>query len=174
MKIILNFLVFFTCLQSFASAMGRAHPSDPEVVKIVDLNLYSGTWFDIAHNPNFFQKKCLRSMAEYSVLTPLSISVYNKCYKALGETSDIRGTATVVDPKVPGKLKVKFNLIARGDYWITALDPNYQWAIVSGPQKKSLFILSRVAPMNPVLLKKILSDLKALGFNTEELVFDQY
>jgi apolipoprotein D and lipocalin family protein len=174
MKTFRNLVMFFVCLQSGANAMGQAHASDPEVVKVVDLKLYSGTWFDIAHNPNFFQKKCLHSTAEYSVLSPVSLSVYNECFKAQGETSDIRGTATVVDPKVAGKLKVKFNLIARGDYWITALDSNYQWAIVSGPKKKSLFILSRSAPMNPSLLQKILSDLKAQGFKTEALVFDQY
>ena len=174
MKIFLKLAIFFVCLQSGARAMGQGHASDPEVVKAVDLNLYSGTWYDIAHNPNFFQKKCLRSTAEYSVISPVSISVYNKCFKAQGKSSDIRGTATVVDPMVPGKLKVKFNFFARGDYWITALDANYQWVVVSGPKKKSLFILSRLAPMNQALLQKILSDLKKQGFNTEELVYDQY
>ena len=107
-------------------------------------------------------------------MSPTEVSVYNVCHKANGKTSDIQGTARVTDPAVPAKLRVKFNFFARGDYWITDLDPNYQWAVVSAPRKKSLFILARKAPMDPVLLKQIVDGLKTKGFDTDSLVYDQY
>ncbi len=151
-----------------------AEPSDPEVVSAVDFNRYAGFWYEIAHAPNFFQRGCVRSTAEYAVLTPLSVSVKNTCFKADGSSSDIEGTATVVDPAVPAKLKVRFNIFAKGDYWIVDLDPNYQWAVVSGPKKKSLFILSRQGPMDAQVLKGIIDRLKLKGFNTDELIYDQY
>ena len=151
-----------------------AFASDPEVVDSVDLGRYAGIWHEIAHAPNFFQRKCVRSTAEYRVLSPTEISVYNVCTKADGSRSDISGTARIPDPSVPAKLRVRFNVFAKGDYWITDLDPNYEWAVVSAPKKKSLFILARTAPMDPVLLEKILSNLRSKGFNVDHLVFDRY
>ncbi|WP_415061408.1 lipocalin family protein [Bdellovibrio sp.] len=148
--------------------------SDPEVVSSVDLNRYAGYWYDIAHAPNFFQRGCVRSTAEYAVLSPLSVSVKNTCYKEDGSISDIDGEAKVVNPEVPTKLKVRFNFFARGDYWIVDLDPDYQWSVVSGPEKKSLFILSRQAPMDPQVLAQIVDRLKQRGFKTDDLIYGQY
>ncbi len=148
--------------------------NDPDVVSQVDLNRYMGQWKEIAHNPNFFQNGCIRSMAEYAVLSANEVSVHNTCVKEGGGSGDIQGVATIVDPSQPAKLVVKFNLFARGDYWIIDLDQNYQWAVVSAPQKKSLFILSRQAPMDEKLLQNILTSLKLRGFNTDDLIFDHY
>lgn len=151
-----------------------ANESDPQVVSEIDLNRYAGKWFEIAHSPNFFQRKCIRSTAEYAVISPTSVSVTNVCYKADESISDIEGIAKIVDIKEPAKLKVRFNFFARGDYWIIDLDPEYQWAVVSGPKKKSLFILARSAPMETELQERIIESLKNKGFRTDELIFDQY
>lgn len=167
------------CMTAFfsstAMAMSRGHRlPDPDVVAQVDLDRYVGKWFEVAHSPNFFQRKCVSSTAEYSVLTPGQISVYNTCYKANGSTSDISGVATVVDPSVPAKLRVRFSFFQKGDYWITELDPDYQWAVVSSPGKRFTFILSRTAPLARETLEQILTTLKSKGFETESLVFDEY
>ncbi len=157
-------------------AMARGHLPDPTVVSNVDLNLYKGLWYDIAHSPNFFQRKCVSSTAEYEVLSPDSISVFNTCYKANGKKKTIHGVAHIVDPSVPAQLQVQFKIFGRpkGDYWITELDPAYQWAVVSGPGKGFNFILSRVAPISESVKTQILTTLKAKGFDTDEFIFDQY
>jgi apolipoprotein D and lipocalin family protein len=171
MKIIVKYLLFLT----FGLALvAHAGEPDPTVVPTVDFQRYSGLWYDIARNPSFFQNKCLHSTAEYAVLTEDSVSVKNTCYQKNNKVTDIEGTAKVKDPAVPAKLKVKFNFFARGDYWIVELDPNYEWAVVSGPQKKSLFILARQAPMQKELLNHILQTLKSKGFDTSKLIYDQY
>ena len=148
--------------------------SSPDVVASVDLKRYSGQWFEIAHSKNFFQRNCLKSQARYEVLDSRTLSVLNSCVTKFGTTEKISGEAKVVDPKTPAKLKVRFNLLARGDYWITELDPGYQWAVVSGPDKKSLFILARQAPMPQDLLQNILATLRAKKYDISKLVFDQY
>ncbi|MBC7466449.1 MAG: lipocalin family protein [Bdellovibrio sp.] len=155
-----------------ASAQGRE--SDPTVVPAVDFNRYAGFWYDIARNPSYFQNKCLHSIAEYAVLTETSVSVKNTCYQDEGKVTRIEGVATVKDVNQSAKLRVKFSFFQRGDYWITELDPNYEWAVVSGPHKKSLFILARYAPMDKNLLASILATLQSKGFDTSQLIYDQY
>lgn len=151
-----------------------ADSGDPRVVKSVDLQKYSGVWYDIARKPSFFQDSCLRSTAEYQVIDDDSISVKNTCYKSDNKISEIKGIAKITNLNEPAKLKVRFNFFAKGDYWISELDENYEWAVVSGPAKKSLFILSRKAPMQKELLDEILVLLKSKGFKTDDLIFDQY
>lgn len=168
------FLSLTLLLVSCASIPTKADQQDPTVVNEVDLNKYAGKWYEIARYPTFFQRNCVYSTAEYAVASPDSISVHNVCHKENRETSDIKGTAKIVDSAVPAKLKVVFNIFARGDYWIIGLDPNYQWAVVSGPRKESLFVLARTAPMEPQLLSSIISDLKKRGFDTEKIVYDRY
>lgn len=172
MKKIAKFLMVILGLTLATSAQARA--SDPSVVRVVDFGRYAGLWYDIARNPSFFQDKCLHSTAEYAVVAADSVSVKNTCYQAEGKVTDIEGTAKVKDMSEPAKLRVKFNFFARGDYWITELDPNYEWAVVSGPHKKSLFILARKAPMDKTLLAGIISNLKSKGFDTSKLIYDQY
>ncbi|MBY0555068.1 lipocalin family protein [bacterium] len=172
---ILKALVASIILSSCASInKSYADETDPSVVSQIDLQKYSGKWYEIARKPTFFQRNCIRSTAEYQVIDDSSVSVYNVCYKADNSTSDIKGTAKIVDRNVPAKLKVKFNIFAQGEYWVTELDPNYQWAVVSASKKSSLFILAREAPMKPELLKSILDTLKAKNFDLTDLVYDQY
>lgn len=150
--------------------------SDPATVMNVDLNRYAGLWYEVAHSPNFFQRKCKSSTAEYKVLDAQSVSVFNTCYKFNAGTSTINGVAKIVDPTVSSKLKVVFQIFThpKGDYWITELDPEYQWAVVSGPGKGYNFILSRTAPIRSELKESILATLKSKGYNIDELYFDQY
>ena len=159
---------------AFVSNFSYASGGDPDVVKSVILKKYEGVWYEIAHAPNFFQRDCLRSVAEYKKLSEASLSVVNTCYKKNNKVSSIKGEAKITDPAVPAKLKVRFNFFARGDYWIVSLDSKYQWVVVSGPNKKSLFILARYAPMRASTLDGIISKLKQRGFNTDELIFDQW
>jgi len=148
--------------------------SDPEVVPSVDFQRYQGLWYEVAHSPNFFQRKCDRSTAEYGLQADGILSVFNTCYKDNKVISTIRGSAWAPDPKEPGKLVVDFALFREGDYWIVKLDNEYQWVVVSGPSKASIFILTRKAPMAPVLQDRIIQTLRDEGYDVEGLIYDKY
>jgi apolipoprotein D and lipocalin family protein len=148
--------------------------ADPAVVPNVDLQRYSGLWYQVAHFPSFFLKNCERSTAEYSLNADGTIAVLNKCYKNNLVKSSIQGTASAPNPSEPTKLKVDFGFFAKGDYWIIALDEDYQWAVVSGPGKSSLFVLSRQGPMDGELLKSIVQKLADDGFDTAKIIYDKY
>lgn len=150
------------------------HASDPEVVPRVDYSRYMGLWYQVAHFPSFFLNSCDSSTAEYTLNQDSSVGVFNTCYKDKVVKSTIRGTARAPNAAEPAKLKVDFGFFAKGDYWIVDLADDYQWAVVSGPGKSSLFILSRQAPMDAVLLSSLVQKLKQGGFDVDKIIFDVY
>ena len=115
-------------------------------VKNVDLNRYLGKWFQIAYYPNSFQPKdCGLTTAEYSMDARGKIIVKNTCFEdSQGQKIKKRATAKAWSvSKSNSKLKVRFFWPFTGDYWIVRLEENYQWAVVSDPGRKYLWVLAR-------------------------------
>ena len=54
----------------------------------------------------------------------------NTCRKPSGKAKSVHGVARVVDPATNAKLKVTFFWPFAGDYWVLALGPEYQYAVV--------------------------------------------
>src|SRR6187551_2785900 len=81
-----------------------------ETVPYVDLQKYTGTWYEIASFPQRFQKGCHCSKAEYRQHPDGFIEVYNSCRKdsPTGNLKDVTGKAFVVDKQTNAKLKVQF------------------------------------------------------------------
>jgi apolipoprotein D and lipocalin family protein len=145
------------------------------VVKNVDLNKYQGKWYEIARFPHFFQRGCVASTAEYKIIDATHVSVKNTCYiENLGKKQkEIFGKAEVVDGSNGAKLKVRFdkfpaNLFA-GDYWITMLDENYNWAVVTDSSGEYLWVLARTPKMTDATYNHIYSELIKKGFKVEFL-----
>jgi len=141
-----------------ASATVSTHPNDiiyqsastPTSVEKVDLQQYSGTWFEIGRLPMSFQKKCQGDVtATYTPNDDGSIHVLNQCAKSHGKMMVANGQAKPVDDS-GSKLKVTFLPswirwipVGRADYWVLARDDNYQTALVGTPNKKYLWLLAR-------------------------------
>lgn len=142
----------------------------------VDFNRYAGTWYELARLPNTFQKDCAENItAQYTLSKPTEISVINSCIDADGQKKSARGTAWVPNTNDRSRLKVSFVPLLQhfhlfsGDYWIYALDPDYQWAIVGSPDKKYLWILSRQKPGLSTEFSHLKKRAKNLGFDVDSL-----
>jgi apolipoprotein D and lipocalin family protein len=93
-----------------------------ETVRHVDLNRYTGRWFEIARYPNWFERKCDRDVtADYSIKETGDIRVVNACITRTGKIERSEGTAKVVDASTNAKLKVTFFWPFYGNYWIRGL-----------------------------------------------------
>ncbi len=174
-NIMKNFLILFTALISIQLPLisyAQPNKEDPSVVANLDLLRFSGFWFEVARTPSFFQRNCINSTAEYSVINSASISVLNTCCKKNGKASTIDGVAKIVDERFPAKLKLSFSFFQKGDYWITELDPNYQWAVISAPGKKFIYILSRVSKINENEKNLILNILRSKNYDVDQLIYD--
>ena len=137
-------------------------------VDSVDLKRYSGTWYELASYPQFFERGCSSVKATY---TPKDgyIEVFNQSIKK-NKPNNIKGKAFVVPNSGNARLKVQFFWPFKGNYWIIDLSPDYSWAVVSDPKKKTLWILSRKPHMEVSLYNSLIAKLVNRGFDREKIV----
>ena len=152
--------------------MPKQTSSPLAAVPYVDLNRYTGTWYEIARYPNSFQEGCVGSKATYTQRDDGKISVLNECYdKAFdGKIRSAKGKAWIVDKETNARLKVSFFWPFSGDYWIIDLGKNYEYAVIGHPKRKYLWILSRTREMEGELYEAILSRLRDKQYDTSRLV----
>jgi apolipoprotein D and lipocalin family protein len=142
-----------------------------QTVPQVDIKKYCGKWYEIASYPQPFQKGCHCTTAEYTLHEKGYVTVENRCNKdsVKGKPAYIKGKAFVEKNSGNAKLKVQFFWPFKGKYWIILLADDYSYAVVSHPNKKYLWILSRTPKMEAAVYQKIISVLKEKGFDLEKL-----
>lgn len=146
------------------------------VVSKVDINRYAGKWFEVAKLPNRFEKglKCIT--ATYTLKANGKIEVLNAGHKIdnPNEVSNAKGVAWIPDKDFPGKLKVRFFWPFSGNYWILALDEQYQWALVGDDSRKYLWILARTPELDKSIVEMLLKQAADQGFDTSKVEFTQH
>jgi len=151
--------------------MGKANSQTLKTVDSVDLKKYAGKWYEIASYPQRFQKGCTNTTAKYTLSDKGYMIVENRCNKDSinGKKSYIKGKAFVVKKSGNAKLKVQFFWPFRGKYWIVDLDKDYSYAVVSHPNKKYLWILSRTPQMDEKTYQQIINRLIEKGFDINKI-----
>lgn len=162
--------LFSALVLGFLAGCATTTPPPPTVAS-VNLKRYVGTWHEIARIPNWFQRSCDRGVtAQYSVNPDGSIRVENSCLRADGKRITAIGRATVVPGSGNSRLRVSFFEPFKGDYWILALDPNYQWALVGHPSRNYLWILSRTPTLPEKQFERIITQATAIGYDPSRIV----
>lgn len=147
-----------------------------EAVDNLDLDRFAGLWHEVARYPTRFQRDCTRSSAEYSVNTSMGgLDLKNTCWRHNGETRSIEGEASRPNESEPGKLKVRFDSfpasLFESNYWVIDLGADYEYAVVSEPRGRYLWILSREPHLDQLVMEDILQSLSIRGFDTSQLIF---
>lgn len=148
------------------SLVGRREPplaTAPDV----DLERYLGTWYEIASYPSRFQRGCSRTTAAYTRGDDGSIRVRNECDRD-GERDGIDGRAWVTGDD-PARLRVRFFWPFSGSYWILAVGPAYDWALVGTPGRDYLWVLSRTPSLDPATFDAIATLARERGFDPARL-----
>lgn len=172
MKALLVFILMITT--SFAQAK---YPK-LETVDYVDVDRYLGKWYEIARFDQTFQRNCTAVTAEYVKRKNGTIKVINKCRKfnPKGKLKTAIGRARVTDKTTNAKLRVQFFLrflnvkFLQGNYWVIALDDDYQYAMVGDPSRKYLWILNRSPKMDERIYLELVQKAENLGFDTDKLL----
>lgn len=150
----------------------------PESVKPVtgfELDRYLGKWYEIARLDHSFERGLSQVTAEYGLREAGGVSVLNRGFsESDNEWQEAEGKAYFVNTDSEGYLKVSFFGPFYGSYVVFELDhENYQYAFVSGPSTKYLWLLSRTPSVEAEVIDKFVAMAKARGFDTDNLIYVQ-
>jgi apolipoprotein D and lipocalin family protein len=148
----------------------------PEGVKPVDnfrLEKYLGKWYEIARLDHSFEEGLTRVTANYSLREDGGLTVINRGYSAKeNKWKEAEGKAYFVKGSDQGYLKASFFGPFYGAYIVFELDhENYQYSLVSGPDKSYLWLLARGPEIREEIKDILIERAKALGFDTAKLVY---
>jgi apolipoprotein D and lipocalin family protein len=133
---------------------------------------YLGTWYEIARLDHTFERGLSNVSANYALREDGGLKVVNRGYNgATKQWKESVGKAYFVEQSDSAYLKVSFFGPFYGSYIVFDLDQaNYQYSMVSGPNKSYLWILSRTPTMDDATKKRLVAKAQALGFDTSKLI----
>lgn len=150
-------------------------PTPPKGVKPVtnfDANRYLGKWYEIARMDYRFERGLEQVTATYSQRSDGAIRVLNRGYDPeKRQWKESEGKASFTGAPTTAALKVSFFGPFYGGYNVIKLDDNYQYALVSGPNRDYLWILSRTPTLPDAVKQDYLDTARSLGFRVDELVW---
>jgi len=158
----------------FAGCLGI--PGDIKPVQDFDIHRYLGTWYEIARLDHSFERGLENITAQYSLRQDGGVHVVNRGFhREKNKWKEAVGKAYFIADSGTGSLKVSFFGPFYGGYHIIGLDKiHYSYALVCGPSRKYLWILARKPDMEDSVKSELIKKAKALGFQTEKLIFVQH
>lgn len=166
-------LVLFTGL--LATSLAAAEPL--RAVPELDLQRYAGTWHEIARLPNRFENRCAGDItATYTPLEDGRVRVVNACRQADGGRQSVQGMARRSGERA-AELEVRFAPawlsflpFVWADYWVIAIDRDYQWAIVGEPDRDYLWFLTREPTVDAATFEALKGRARSMGYDLDALV----
>ena len=150
-----------------ALGLSGCKTAELETVDNVDIERYQGTWYEITKIPNRFERNLIKVTATYTLKDNGRITVFNSGFNTKkGKQQDAIGEAKV---NGPGKLGVSFFKPFYGDYYIMALDQDYQWVLVGSPSRDFLWILAREPQVSEELITRLSAIATDRGFDVSRL-----
>ncbi|WP_127958797.1 outer membrane lipoprotein Blc [Serratia microhaemolytica] len=164
---------FIFLLSAFYLAGCSVKP--PEGVKVVDnfdQQRYLGTWYEIARLDHWFERGLEQVTADYSLRADGGLKVVNRGFDSKKQRwKQSEGKAYFVASANTAALKVSFFGPFYGGYNVIELDPEYRYALVMGPTRDYLWILSRTPSLDTATREKLVRVADGYGFNTNALIW---
>lgn len=160
-----------TCLICLLLGGCTGLPVNTAPVADFEIQRYLGVWYEIARFDHSFERGLSHVSATYTMNDNGSIRVVNRGYsreKGIWKTAE--GNARFVGSDRVGHLKVSFFGPFYSSYVILELDRGYQYALVCGPNRDYLWLLSRHPTLDNTTLNHLFMTAETLGFETGELL----
>jgi len=160
-------------LGTFLLAGCAATPQGITPVNNFELDRYLGTWYEIARLDHRFERGLSQVSATYSRRSDGGLDVLNRGFASqTGKWKEAKGRAYFVGDPTVARLKVTFFWPFYGGYNVIELDrENYDYALISGPNKNYLWILARSRQLDKATLQSLVNTANRLGFDTSQLIY---
>ena len=154
------------------SACSTAPPVGVTVVAPFELSRYEGKWYEIARLDHSFERGLSDVSASYQQQADGSVQVINRGYDSQrGDWKQATGRALFTGDPQRASLKVSFFGPFYGGYHVVALDPQYRWSMVIGPDRDYLWILARNKQLSPEVRAQLLDQAREMGIAVERLIW---
>lgn len=159
----------------FLSGCALGPPTGVVPVSGFDLQRYLGRWHEIARLDHSFEHGMTDVSAHYRLREDGSVEVINRGYEpAKNRWREAVGTARLIGEPTRGSLKVSFFGPFYGGYHIAALDPDYRWSLVIGPDTGYAWILARDKTLPTGIREQLLKQAAAAGIDTNALIWVEH
>jgi apolipoprotein D and lipocalin family protein len=169
-----NFLILlFSALLLSACALGPPPGSEP--VHGFNLSRYTGIWYEIARLDHSFERGMTDVSASYRAEDGGRVEVVNRGFDpAKGGWREAVGKAFFIGDPNRGSLKVSFFGPFYGGYHVIALDPDYRWSLIVGPDASYAWILARDKMLAPAVRAHIVQQAAKAGIDTSALIWVEH
>ncbi|HET7203692.1 MAG TPA: lipocalin family protein [Steroidobacteraceae bacterium] len=151
---------------------GRSTPEGIDPIEGFEVERYMGRWYEIARLDHRFERGMEQVTAHYTLQPDGTVEVVNRGFETADRRwQEARGKARFVGSPDVGALEVSFFGPFYGGYNIVDLDPAYQHALVAGPDRSYLWILSRTPQPPREAVERLVARAASLGFDTPSLIY---
>ena len=163
-----TFFIFLTMLFNCEGIMSKErNEKTMKTVDYVDLEKFMGDWYVIANIPTFIEKGAVNAIESYQLdskgrvkttftFRKNSIDGPKKTYNPIG----------FIHNKVTNaEWRMQFLWPFKSPFLIIDLDEKYSYTVIGIPSRKYVWIMAREPSMSGELYKKILSNLKDIGYD---------
>lgn len=165
---------FMICCMTVLFNACRTIPLGVVAEKSFEKEKYLGKWYEIARFDFRFERNLNNTTAHYSLNSDGTIKVVNRGYNYVThEWKESVGKAKFVGDTTEAKLKVSFFGPFYSGYNVIAIDPDYQYALVSGKSMKYLWILAREKTIPETVKSKYVEIARYYGYPVEDLIWVQ-
>lgn len=153
-------------------ACGVTPPKDVKIVDNFQLPRYLGTWYEIARLDHSFERGLDHVTANYSLRDDGGVKVVNRGYNVKKQQwQESVGKAYFIGSPQQASLKVSFFGPFYGGYNVIDLDDEYQHALIAGPNRDYLWILSRTPTIDTQTQQRLAAVAQHYGFPVDKLIW---
>jgi len=171
----MRILPAFAAIAAAFLVVACSTPTPPPGVTVVNnfnAQRFLGTWYEIARYDHRFERGLEKVTANYSPMRDGGIQVINRGYNAeRGMWQQVKGKAYFTGSPSRGALKVSFIGPFYGGYNVIGLDRDYQHALISGPDRNYLWLLSRTPTVTAEMKQQLLDVATRQGFDVSKLMW---
>lgn len=163
-------------LRGLRSHERRRAPEGPPLrsVASLDLQRYSGAWFEYARLPSGPEERCDGEVVAHYTPHGRGLQMLHRCVDHRGMLRETRGIARPAGG--PGRFEVSYAPhwlhwlpMAWADHCVLHVDADYRHAVVGTPDRKHLWLLSRAPMIERPVLQQMIEVAQSQGFEIERL-----